>query len=83
MKLPHMVFTVVQLQPLKSRKYLFHVPLTRRSKVRFAPAYFLSATENDPSARSLALLFRKKSRFCYTCGLVNAVAAVPLRCQLF
>ena len=26
----------------------------RRSKVRFAPAYFLSATENKPSARFLA-----------------------------
>ena len=28
-----MVFTVVQLQPLKSRKYLFHVPLTKRKSV--------------------------------------------------
>ena len=40
----------------------------RRSKVRFAPAYFLSATENKPSARSLAPPFRKKSRSAHLFG---------------
>ena len=46
----------------KNAWHLFQSIVTRRSKVRFAPAYFLSAIENKPSARSLAPPFRKKSR---------------------
>ncbi len=60
--------STVQLPPPKCRKNLFHVVLTRRSKVRFAPTYFLSATENKSSARSLAPPFRKKSRSAHLCG---------------
>ena len=50
----------VQIHTQNCRKYLFYSPYTRRSKVRFAPAYFLLATKNKPSARSLAPPFSQK-----------------------
>ena len=36
---------------MKNQRNLFHSSPPRRSKVRFAPTYFLSATENKPSVR--------------------------------
>ena len=39
--------TIVQLPPPKCRKYLFHVALTRRSKVRFAPTSFYACGKKD------------------------------------
>ena len=55
-------YTRVQISHLKLKKYLFYSLLPRRSKVRFAPTYFLPAAENKSSARFLAPPFRKKSR---------------------
>ena len=68
-----------------SQKHLFHVALTCRSKVRFAPTYFLSATENKPSARSLAPPFRKKSRSAHLFGckrLRDGSLSLPTFCEL-
>lgn len=76
--------STVQLPPPKCRKNLFHVVLTRRSKVRFAPAYFLSAIENKPSARSLAPPFRKKSCLTHLFGLKrphDGSLLLPIFCE--
>ena len=58
------------------------VPLSppRRSKVRFAPFFFLE--KRKTSARSLAPPFRK-SPACSACALASARTASPLRYQLF
>ena len=70
----------VQFHHLKCRKILFYSPFTRRSKVRFDPAYFLQKISRPPAP--LPLLFAK-SRARLTCSVVNALTTVRCRYQLF
>ena len=57
----------------------------RRSKVRFAPAYFFICDfKNKPSARSLAPPFRKKSRSAHLLGCkrpCNGSLSLPTFCE--
>ena len=60
-------------------------PPPRRSKVYFAPTYFLSTTENKPLPAPLLLLFRKKSRLACLFGSKhshNDLLSPPTFCVL-
>ena len=70
------------VQTRNQHRGIFPLPPSRRSKVRFAPAYFLPAAENHPPASPCSSFSGKvMQRLCRS--LVNALATLRLAVSLF
>ena len=70
---------MVRIQLRKTLKYLLHVGFTRRSKVRFAPAYFFACGRKIKHPPASLLLLFAKSHARRACSLASALTTARCR----